>query len=152
MSRPSNKPSARAQSQADRARWAWDTMENVDEADEEYLTEARKLPARLLTSGLGQTMAYLHAKAKGQELDDTKKGPPTGVVRLYSQLARRVRAVSKEDRVVMDIIVRLDARAYRVLGREMLATAEWIKRFAEGRVDSTAKKARKAKAARGGAS
>ncbi len=140
MSRPTKKPSARAKSQADRARWAWEAVSNVDVDDGDYLTQARKLPARLLTSGLGQTMAFLHAKAKGQVIDDPKSG--RDVEKLYSQLARLIRGESKDDRTAMDIIVALDPIEYRVLGREVLATAEWIKRFAEGRIKSKGSKAR----------
>lgn len=143
MRRPSDDRSTRARSQADRARWAWTEVREVLENDDEYRTEALKLPARLLTSGLGQTMAYLHAKAKGRAEGHLKKDSTKGIARLYSQLARRVGDLHGEDREPMDIIVNLDAGEYRVLGREMLETAEWIKRFTEGRIEPRTKKAKK---------
>jgi CRISPR type III-B/RAMP module-associated protein Cmr5 len=133
----------RSQSQANRAQWAWSEVSAVKPDDDEYRTEALKLPARLLTSGLGQTMAFLHARAKGQFKEElTEDDPSRGAARLYSQLARRVQAVCGKKEPPMEIIVKLGVVEYRVLGREMLETAEWIKRFAEGQVVSKGKRAK----------
>lgn len=138
MSKPAGRvkanTSTRAKSQGKRAAWAWQKVEDVQKNDRDYLTEVRKLPARLLTNGLGQTMAFLYAKAKGNEKGDAAKQ------RLYAQLAERVRAfkpaTSNDD--PMRIIVGLDPVEYRVLSRELLETAEWLKRFAEGHIDAKA--------------
>ena len=130
MQRPAEQPALRVNTQTARAKWAWDAVDKAGEKDERYLTEARKLPARLLTSGLGQTMAYLHAKAKGKgDLDGE------GVARLYAQLCQRMREVLRRDNNIpaMKIIIDLGPREYRMLSQEMLESAEWIKRFAEGK-------------------
>lgn len=140
MARPRSEHSLRAQVQVERAKWAWDEVQGVAVDDEEYRTEALKLPARLLTSGLGQTMAYLHAKAKGREgLKPEEK--VEGVTRLHTQIAQRIRATRNEPtRAAMDIIVNLSAPEYRILGREVLEASQWIKRFAEGRIIKKTKK------------
>lgn len=142
MARPSEDRGKRAQSQADRARWAWQEVAKVGKDDQEYRSETRKLPARLLTSGLGQTMAFLHAKAKGKAELRLKDDSSKGLGRLYSQLGRRIRDLHGKEREPMDVIVSLDAREYRVLGRELLETAEWLKRFADGHIEPKAKRAR----------
>lgn len=134
MARPREDEGRRAESQAERAKWAWGKVSAVPADEEEYLREVRKLPARLLTSGLGQTMAYLHAKAKGgRGKADGKGSEGKGITRLYVQLTERVRA-RDDGRHAMEIIVNLDAREYRRLGREVLETAQWLKRFAEGHI------------------
>lgn len=140
MRNQSEERSKRAQSQADRARWAWHEVCQVAEEDDDYRSEALKLPARLLTSGLGQTMAFLHAKAKGQATRSLRDDSSKGTVRLYAQLTRRLRDLQRSDQEPMEIVVNLGAREYRLLSREMLETAEWIKRFTEGRIKSKAKK------------
>lgn len=144
MARPNYDKSTRAQSQASRASWAWSEVSAVDDDDDEYRTEALKLPARLLTSGLGQTMAFLHAKAGGQFEADPSTDKSKGSKRLYAQLARRVQGLPlpNKARIPMETIVNLGVVEYRVLGREMLATAEWIKRFTEGHVVSKGKRAK----------
>lgn len=120
----------RAQHQQARAKWAWDAVSAVLPTDDTYIREATKLPARLLTSGLGQTMAYLHAKAG----EDRYRG----IGLLYAQLGERLQASlpgtrkPTAPRVAMEIIVDLGIQDYRLLSREMLASAEWLKRFAEG--------------------
>lgn len=131
--------SLRATSQQDRAKWAWEAVARASASDDTYLREAKKLPARLLTSGMGQTLAYLHAKQKSG-------GEPSGIGLLYAQLGERLRDLQVAARKLdkheasrhsgMDIIVELDARDYRLLSRELLASAEWIKRFAEGKPGS----------------
>ena len=123
-------------SQSQRAKWAWDEVARVLDGDDEYLTEARKLPARLLSSGLGQTLAYLYAKGKPK---DGEKVQGKGTTRLFTQLAGRIRELEREPtkgRSAMDIIVGLDPIRYRFLSRELLECAEWIKRFADGRLGS----------------
>lgn len=142
MPRLTDDRSLRARSQADRARWAWQEVSKVVKDDGDYRSEALKLPARLLTSGLGQTLAYLYAKAGGTWTEALEDDHSTGAARLYSQLARRIGDIHGKDRTPMDIIVNLEMRDYRVLGREMLETAEWLKRFTEGRIESRVKRAR----------
>lgn len=130
-------PSLRAMTQQQRAKWAWDAVAEVSANDEVYLREARKLPARLLTSGMGQTMAYLHAKSH----DEEGKSSNNGIGLLYNQLGERLRTLPLVQRrlkpapksTAMELIVRLEPSDYRTLSRELLASAEWIKRFAEGK-------------------
>lgn len=115
-------------------KWAWERVSGVGESDSEYLTEARKLPARLLSSGLGQTVAFLYSKgAKKTRQSDVK-----GRALLYKHIDTWVRENHRSSPAPVDqcmnIIVGLSATQYRLMTRELLATAEWIKRFAEGHI------------------
>ncbi len=118
-----------------RVKWAWDSVDAACERKRaEYLTEARKLPARLLGSGLGQTMAYLYSKTKRE--DESRS---VGRSLLFHHLRRRVADTlgrSEDSLDCMAAIVGLSATEYRRLSREMLASSEWLKRFADGRLGS----------------
>lgn len=117
---------------SDRAAWAWDRVSSLkkDEQGQQYATHARKLPARLLTCGLGQTMAFLFAKSEG----DKKKG---GAAKLLEHLGERIlktldRPVTNDPSKIMTAIVGMDPEPYRQCTHELLAASEWLKRFAEG--------------------
>lgn len=131
--------SNRATSQTDRARWAWEQVVAAGEQNDDYLREVRKLPARLLTSGLGQTMAFLHAKSKGGQ----GKGAANGLSLLYRQLGERVRTqYPGRGKDAMQVIVGLEAHEYRLLSRELLECAQWLKRLAEGYIKEPSNGAR----------
>lgn len=112
-----------------RAAWAWAAVDRAVESGadtEKYANEARELPARLLASGLGQSLAYLYSKRERR----------TGAI--YRDISRRIVAVlgrgDPDD--AMGLVVSSSAAEYRRLGREIVASAEWLKRFADGRLPS----------------
>lgn len=121
-----------------RAQWAWSAVDAAVKGPEnkrpEYATEVRKLPARLLGSGLGQTLAYLFSKRKPAE-----RGRLEGRSLLYQQISDRIGSVLGRGSVgedgAMAIVVALSASQYRHLSRELLDSAEWLKRFADGRLE-----------------
>lgn len=118
-----------------RAKVAWGWVSEVEKRfnaggpKKRYGTLASKLPTLLQVSGLGQTLAFLFSKGDGGKADK-----PEGL--LFSQLADhlrdRLRKETKAD--FMQIVLDLTPAEYRTATREALAVAEWLKRFAEGRL------------------
>jgi len=133
-----SKTTAPQELQKRRVQWAWNAVDTAASRGKksDYLTEARKLPARLLASGLGQSLAYLYSKRK-------ERNPATAQGRdlLYRHVSERVAEVLDKEppgpEGAMPIVVELSAASYRRLSRELLTSAEWLKRFAEGRLKDT---------------
>lgn len=93
-----------------------------------YGTLARKLPSLLQVSGLGQTLAFLFSKG------GTKREGADWL--LFSQLATHLRErLNRTDGAdFMALVMELSPAEYRNATREAAAVAEWLKRFAEGRL------------------
>lgn len=104
-----------------------------DKGTDRYLTLARKLPAYLQVSGLGQTLAFLYAK--GSKQGRFVENSPEGV--LCSQLHRYLAKWldRSEDQPLMALITGLEPGDYRRATWELLALAPWIKRLAEGALE-----------------
>lgn len=130
-----SKTTAPHELQKQRVQWAWHAVDTAASRGktEDYLTESRKLPARMLASGLGQSLAYLYSKRKDRN-PTTAKGRDL----LYQHVSERVTAVLGREAPgsegAMPLVIELSAASYRRLSRELLLSAEWLKRFAEGRL------------------
>ena len=135
----------------ERAKWAWDKVDEVaprpgtggrsGAVEKRYGTLARKLPSYLQVSGVGQTLAFLYAKGKGEGATGTTGAGAKGDGVLLRHLRERVLmvlanggAVKAEPRDVMQVVLQLDPDQYRLETAELAAAATWLKRFAEGRL------------------
>jgi CRISPR-associated protein Cmr5 len=117
-----------------RARHAWDVVVDInarvkdEKQRKEFGTQAKKLPVRILTSGLGQALAFLEAKKK----DGDKEKP--GFARLLRALdgwmAKQHPPADGVERLVVRII-NGDAEFLRYATAECLAYLLWLVRFAE---------------------
>lgn len=128
---------ANPNSPTERARWAWNKVSEVGSRSpiaSEYATHVRKLPARLQINGLGQAMAFLFAKHQ------SCKKAETGAQRLLIHLGERIatilqRPIPAKPKDIMAAIVAMTPDQYRRCTHELLTTAEWLKRFADGLFD-----------------
>ena len=91
---------------------------------EKYKTQLLKLPARLHTNGLGQTVAFYLSSGAGSAEDricrwfeDWLRGPAVGIY--------------PADRDLIDAITAGTEDSYRRASAEARALASWLKRFAE---------------------
>jgi CRISPR-associated protein Cmr5 len=112
-----------------RARHAWDavqrakskTGENKSQESKKFGGQAKKLPVRIMASGLGQSLAFLRAKnyAPGllAELDDWIK--------------LRIKPQPGEPSVLLERIVRGDSTFLHRATDEVLGYLQWLTRFAE---------------------
>ena len=89
-----------------------------------YGSVVRKLPSYILTNGLGQTLAFLKAKGKGEPGNEHEI--------LYCHLADWVGSKVHADGDLLDWLVNdATSQQYRLATTEALALLQWLKRFAE---------------------
>lgn len=120
-----------------RARHAWQAVELArglhDAAD--YAREAKRLPVRIRTSGLGQALAFVNAKAGKDE-----KGARVVLLEdlgdwLLAQ--RKLAAVPSggvDRKSVMTMILDGDAGLLRRATEEALLYLQWLTRFCEAEI------------------
>ncbi len=124
-----------------RAKVAWECVADFDqkvankEIKKKYRSLARNLPALILGSGLGPTLAFL--RSKGSE---SWKEPNGGAKehdwicyhlnRWLTQWMKKWRNQEEED-ILHWIVTKSDSTNYRYVTNEALAFAQWLKRFAE---------------------
>jgi CRISPR-associated protein Cmr5 len=121
-------PSRQQLSEQARAQQAWKDVEQVKKGiQDKYGTLARKLTSLLQVNGLGQTLAFLLAKA-GNE-----KGNAHYV--LYRHVSDWVMGQMNpsEERMLLDWIIRQRSDLYRRATVEALAYAMWLRRFVEAK-------------------
>ncbi|HOP77041.1 MAG TPA: type III-B CRISPR module-associated protein Cmr5 [Thermogutta sp.] len=113
-----------------RARHAWRAVESLpvdsEEADD-YAREAKKLPVRIITSGLGQALAFVNAK----------KAKKQGLAKLEEHLTdwakQRLEVAFPDNKTLLDVIVHNDSDFLRRATEEMLAYLVWLNRFTEAK-------------------
>ena len=116
-----------------RAAQAWRDVNGVKgtDAEGEYKTLARSIPADILNHGLGQALAFLYAK--GYENGSPKSN--SGHAMLYRHLSAWVGGEMGwgRDADLLGKLTEDDATKahYRRATVEALAYLEWLKRFAE---------------------
>lgn len=113
-----------------RASHAWQAIQGLRALDrtnaDEYVREAKKLPVRIMTSGLGQALAFICAKAKDRK---------PGLARLHNDLTgwvitkRPIRAAHPDS--LLQSIIDSDSHFLRRVTDETLAYLNWLNRFAE---------------------
>ncbi len=115
-----------------RARHAWEAVARLKNAKPEDAKdckgEAKKLPVRIMTSGLGQALAFLKAKSAGS------KAGVGGLLECLSDWVvrqRRLPGVQGGDQDLMQCIMGGDAVFLRRATDETLAYLQWFNRFAE---------------------
>lgn len=106
-----------------RADHAWKAVSAVVGKDEktrkDFGRQAKKLPSRILASGLGQALAFLEAKDYAPDLRDALNG----------WMSER-RPATGDKRLVVRVIQQ-DADFLRFATAECLAYLLWLVRFAE---------------------
>ncbi len=108
-----------------RAENAWSVVSGVksssdEKAQKEFGTQAKKLPTRIVASGLGQALAFLEAKDYAPALRDA----------LTTWMGSR-RSTTDNDKRLFVRILKEDADFQRYATAECLAYLVWLVRFAE---------------------
>jgi len=100
------------------------TEEGGKEWKGRYGSVVRKLPSYILTNGLGQTLAFLKAKGKGEPGNEHEV--------LYRHLTDWVgRKVNADGDLLSWLVNTATSQQYRLATMEALALLQWLKRFAE---------------------
>ena len=117
----------------DRARRAWECIQEVanksPEIKKKYGSLARKVPMLVLTNGLGQTLAFLKSKGKGQKED----AHTILLCHLSKWVLHRLGVSENSKGDLLEWVLRQDSNSttYRHATLEALAFLNWLKRFAE---------------------
>lgn len=118
------------------ARFAFKQVSEISDENKEKKKEfrslARSMPSYIQVNGLGAAIAFLYSKKK------------TGYAhgKMYEMLTRWIESddcllpPKKDD--FMECIVNLDGDSYRLYVNEIMNLCQWIKRFAEGRIEGDA--------------
>jgi len=103
------------------------TLQNEKGGNEwksKYGSLVRKLPSYILTNGLGQTLAFLKAKGKGEPGNEHEV--------LYQHLEGWLQRQLGINGNLLDWLVnKATSQQYRLATMEALALLQWLKRFAE---------------------
>jgi len=113
-----------------RARHAWEAIQRVKQLEkskgQEYAREAKKLPVRVMASGLGQALAFLASKAADKK---------TALSQLHDDLTDWVLRGRPLQGAVADSLLQSvihgDSDFLRRATDEVLAYLQWLTRFAE---------------------
>lgn len=112
----------------ERAAFALGKIESIKEQKAKYKTQLLKLPSRLHSNGLGQTVAfYLSAGSDKPEWQICKW--------LEAWLGEGGRRIYIGEQSLIHSIARQDEDRYRVASAEARALAVWLKRFAEAFIE-----------------
>lgn len=117
-----------------RAQEAWSCVDYVNTEIEdkklkkEYRSLVMRLPALIITNGLGQTLAYLKAKGKDADPDNNPHE------RIYRDIQgwlnkRGIQWQAKGE--LIERIITLDSINFRFVTQETLSFLSWLKRFAD---------------------
>ncbi len=113
-----------------RAAHAWSRVEALmqepEDAADAYAREAKKMPVRVLTAGLGQALAFINRKANQE-----------GLMRLSMDLTHWVvnerRLPTMHQNSLVESVVHGDATFLRRATDEALAYLVWLNRFLEAK-------------------
>ena len=109
-----------------RAAHAWKVIQDVKVAEpsarKEFKIQTKKLPVRIVTSGLGQSLAFLEAKGYARDLREALDD--------WVKLPGGNRPARADDRLLMRI-VQGSSDDLRFATAECLAYLVWLVRFAD---------------------
>ncbi len=134
MSDKQNTTSSQQTLQQQRAKHAWDAVNNQnsreDKFKKEFTSNVRKLPSMVINDGLGQALAFLLAQAKGKK-DDAHYV----VYKAVSDWVCQQLKLNCQGTGLMDYLLADDTKSshYRRASTEALAYLTWLKRFTEAK-------------------
>lgn len=132
-------PSLQKTLDQERAKSAWENVSAVkarqnEKFEKKYSSLVRKAPMYILTNGLGQTLAFLKAKGKGEKNNEHEVNEHEV---LYQHLSRWVGAqIGIQNTSLLEWLLTQDSATYRRATTETLAYLNWLKRFAEASLKS----------------
>jgi CRISPR-associated protein Cmr5 len=125
----------RALASSQRAQWAWESVSKAEKQKpsdrKRYGTLARRLPALLQSNGTGQTLAFLYAKSDAKNRNAEQLLLENLKERLEKCLPRTATSVD----ILLKVVIDLQPGEYRLVSRELAASADWLKRMAEGKLE-----------------
>lgn len=123
-----------------RAQHAWQEVERAGKlgrsAQGDFAREAKRLPIRIKTSGLGQALAFLNAKAKSDKDNKGENARARLLISLGDWLLKERRLAAQPNGAIakdslLQGIINGDAGLLRRATEEALLYLQWLTRFSE---------------------
>jgi len=109
-----------------------DATKQIDgKKQEEYHAYSRKIPTMIITNGLGQTLAFVKARAKTGNAYELLYNQMSDY--LKSESTTRIKMPSDRGELV-EWVVSCNSSKYRFITQELLAFLNWLRKFAEGMI------------------
>ncbi|MCS7213889.1 MAG: type III-B CRISPR module-associated protein Cmr5 [Candidatus Calescibacterium sp.] len=99
----------------------------------EYRSYVRKIPQMIISNGLGQTLAFVFAKKKNGNAYDLIYRQLTDYLKSDAVVWKKMPDDKNE---LIKWIISLKSYDYRHVTEEILAFLNWLKRFAEGMIET----------------
>ena len=118
---------------------AWDAVQRVKSAKdaESYQREAKRLPVRIATAGLGHAIAFANArKGTNKRVADDVANWVLTILKAGPRTMKDDRSLENTAVSLMKQIVENDADWLRRSTEEALAYLRWLSRFAEAEIAS----------------
>ena len=118
----------------ERAQEAWSCIDCINSEDDynkgfkkEYRSIVMKLPTLIITNGLGQTLAFLRSKGKGD-----KRKPEDKIYQdIDGWLSKNKNIHWNAKGELIERVIALPSDKFRQVTTETLAYLSWMKRFAD---------------------
>ena len=104
-------------------------IKDISKFQNEYCSTVMKLSSLILTNGLGQTLAFLKSKGKGE-----KTKPQEMVYQHLQEWLINIDVInwgSVKKGELIERIMLIDSNKYRLVTTEALSFLNWLKRFAD---------------------
>lgn len=111
-----------------------EAKEKLKDKAKEYKSYSKKIPTMILTNGLGQTLAFIKAKAEKGNAYDLIYLQMTEY--LKSDSTARIKMPSDKSDLT-EWVISCDSTEYRYITQEILSFLNWLSRFAEGMIETT---------------
>ncbi|MDG0872196.1 type III-B CRISPR module-associated protein Cmr5 [Paenibacillus thiaminolyticus] len=107
----------------------------------EYRALVRALPAMIHTNGFGAAVGFLFSKSNKKD-GKGADGPHQAVLTVLSEWLKRQGMIEEPD-FLMKAITEQTRDGYKRMTRETMSLVMWMKRFAEGMIESEAESVEK---------
>lgn len=116
-----------------RAKFAYECARNAGSTNKDYRSYAKKFPMMIKSSGLGAALAFAFSKKKtGNAWDKIYND-----IWIYLKQDNKKYLIGNDTQTELsDVVIKMDSQSYRLLTIEILAFLTWLRRFAEGLIES----------------
>jgi CRISPR-associated protein Cmr5 len=125
-----------------RALHAWKEVEDLiskytnKKDQEEYEGEAKKLPSRIINAGLGQALAFIHAKRNKKKPLELLEKHISDWILIERKLLPIISNNDTPPKILLEAIVKSNSSEYlRRVTDETMAYMIWINRFLEAQIE-----------------
>lgn len=115
-----------------RAKFAFECAQRAGITNKDYRSYAKKFPMMIKSSGLGAAMAFAFSK----KTNTNAWGLLYNDIGNYLRQNKSFLLGEDPNRELSDLVISLDSQQYRLLTIEILAFLTWLRRFAEGLIES----------------